>query len=427
MKRPMDTGDDLHLLAAGDPERVNPVAETADAERLARLRARVDTERRTVTPAGGRSSPWPRRGALLAVAAAVAIAVPVVVSAVVPDGPVDQAVSPQALAVGPDGSLRCTDPYFLAGEAVGIDPRSSEVRLLPSDLPPGWSLTTVFARIEQNDISRLCLAPSLSVVETAGDVVTGTLSVVGPFEARVDEADTETGTVFDDAEALDDTVDGRGARLFVVGEVHQRWLWQDDRGRSWLAEVMGHPIEEARALVAGVGTDGDQVTWDAAVAPDARVAHRRTGPPYAGEPAVTHWHVGLNDGTQEVGLRAIGRGGPDIPLLARATPGDRLVDAGGVEFLVTEGVVEEEGIIEELGPGIGTEVPPGSRWTWAKGDLASGVTVAGQLYGTADDLLPLLTSLEQVPADDPRIAQHALDEEYGPAEEESAGEEDGGG
>ena len=397
MNRSSDTADDLDLLAARDPERATPASGPADAERLAALRARVDTERRTATPSRRHPSPWPRRGALLAAAAAVAIAVPVGVSAVAPDSPVDRALSPQALAVGPDGELQCS-PVGGAGSAEAVDPRLSDVRLLPSDLPAGWSLTTVFARTERTSA---CLAPSLSVVETSGDAVTGTLSVTGPFEALPDPAALGTTTV------LDDTVDGRDAELFVVFDDLHRWLWQDERGRSWLAEVDGRPLAEARTLLAGVGTDGDRVTWDAAAAPDARVAHRRTGPPYGVEPAVTVWHVGVSDGAQEVVLSATGPGGPDIPLRARAEAGYRLADAGGVEFLV------DEGVGEQVEPGVETGTPPGRPWAWAAGDLDSGVTVTGGWTGTADGLLALLASLEEVPADDPRIAEHALDEEYG--------------
>lgn len=397
MNRSTDMADDLDLLAAGDPERVTPASGTADAERLAGLRARVDTERRTVTRSRHRSSPWLRRGALLAVAAVAAIAVPVVVSAVAPDSTLGQVVSPQALAVGPDGSLQCTAPGG-ATSVEAIDPRLSDVRMLPSDLPAGWSLTTVFARAEQTSS---CLAPSLSVIETADDTVTGTLSVSGPFEALTDETTMGTDTV------RDDTVNGRDARLFVVFDDYHRWLWKDAAGRSWLAEIDGHPLEEARTLLTGVGTDGDQVTWDTTVAPNAQVAHQRTGQPYGVEPSVTVWYVGVSDGTQEVLLSATGRGGPDIPLRARASAGYRLASASGVEFLV------DEGVGEEVEAGVETDTPPGSPWAFAVGDLESGVTVTGGWTGTTDGLLSLLTSLEEVPANDPRIAEYALNEEYG--------------
>ena len=106
-------------------------------------------------------------------------------------------------------------------------------------------------------------------------------------------------------------------------------------------------------------------------------------------------------------LSATGPGGPDVPLRARTEAGYRLADAGGVEFLV------DEGVGEEVEPGVETDTPPGRPWAWAAGDLDSGVTVTGGWTGTADGLLALLASLEEVPADDPRIAEHALDEEYG--------------
>ena len=397
MNRSTDMADDLDLLAAVDPERPALVSGTADTERLARLRARIDAERRPVIPSRRRSSTWPRRGALLAVAAAAAIAVPVVVSGVAPDTPIGQVVSPQALAVAPDGSLQCTAPDGV-GSAEAIDPRLSDVRMLPSELPAGWSLTTVFARLEQ---SSTCLGPSLAVVETAGDAVTSTLSVTGPFEALPDQAGMGTDTV------LDDVVDGRAARLFVVFDDLHRWLWQDAEGRSWLAEVDGRSIEEARALLAGVGTEGDRVTWDAAVAPDAELVHQRTGPPYGVNSSATVWYVGVSDGTQEVVLSVTGRAGDDIPLRARAAAGYLLADAGGVEFLVDEGVGEAVEV------GVEADTPPGSPWAWALGDLGSGLTVTGGWTGTADELLPILASLKAVPADDPRIAEHALDEEYG--------------
>ncbi len=397
MNRSTDLTDDLALLAVADPERVIPTSGVTDAERLAVLRGRVDIERHTAVPARRRSPVWPRRIAVLAVAAAAAIAAPVVVSAVAPDSSISRVVTPQALAVGPDGALHCTAPSG-TGSAVAVDPRLSDVRLLPSGLPAGWSLTTVFARAERTSS---CLAPSLSVVETAGDRVTGTLSVTGPFEASTDTAGTETGTV------LDDTVDGRPARLFVVSDQFHRWLWQDDKGRSWLAEVDGSPLKDARALLRGVGTDKDQVTWDAAAAPNAELVHRRTGKPYGVQASATVWYVGVSDGTQEVLLSATGRDGSNVPVKTGAEAGYRLAAAGGVTFLV------DEGVGEKVDAGGETDTPPGRPWTWAVGQLGSGVTVSGGWTGTADGLLSLLSSLKEVPASDPRIAEHALEEEYG--------------
>jgi hypothetical protein len=171
------------------------------------------------------------------------------------------------------GSITCATGYVSA-----IAPGDVAVRLLPDRLPSGWSYAQIFAR--ENPTAR-CVPPSLTALRAdATGLVTGRISVTGPVDARIDQGKLTARTV-------PDTVFGYAARRFddtVDVPVH-RWVWSDEQGRQWSAEVSGMPLAEARQALAAVSIDGPRIAWDPAAAPGWTLVHLREGAPYSGPPA----------------------------------------------------------------------------------------------------------------------------------------------
>ena len=356
---------------------------------LGRVRQRVDADRRQVAPARTHRLRPRTRLALVAAAAAVITAVPVVASVVGDDG--DGAPSVLPVAVAGNGELVCGQGY-----ASIVDPAEAEVRLLPDQLPAGWAYTEVFARHER---SQGCDAQSLVALrlDPAG-VVTGRVAVSGPVEAFVN------GPVVD-RDSVPDTVFGAPARRFdlvpdparyVDAEVH-RWVWTDGAGRQWSAEVIGFGLDEARRQLTGVAIDGDAVAWEP-VDPGWTLVHRRTGAPYVVPTGGVIWTVGLTGGVEGRGFDVYSSPEPDLPVAADAFIGDRLTDLDGRAAVVS--------------PPRGGEAdggaPGSSPLMTVAVDVQPGVRAVTRIE--AEDLAAveqMLVSLRQVPTDDPRI------EEYG--------------
>ncbi|MEU4424647.1 sigma-70 family RNA polymerase sigma factor [Actinoplanes sp. NPDC024001] len=125
----------------------------------------------------------------------------------------------------------------------------------------------------------------------ADGLVRGRVSVVGPARGIA----TDPGISPDPG-----TVDGRTAQLFTGLQPNTySWLWSDDDGRQCYATVTGYPLDRARAAMAAVGTDGDEVTWRAGAAPGLRVLHRRTGAPYPQVTRSESWLLLLTDGERD--------------------------------------------------------------------------------------------------------------------------------
>jgi hypothetical protein len=373
-----------------DDARPRDPADEPVQELLARVRRRVDAERAQIVPARARRSRPRSRLALVAAAAAVITAVPVVASVVGQDDD-GLALLPVAVAVDGNGEVFCAGGY-----AGIVDPADAAVRLLPDRLPAGWDYTEVLAR---HETSLDCDAPSLVALrlDPAG-VVTGRVAVSGPFT-------TSTEAVLG-AATVPDTVLGHPARRFDIApgsgpadgvEVH-RWVWSDDAGRVWTAEAVGLGLDDARRQLTGVSVDGDAVTW-AAVDPGWTLAHLRTGPPYVLDGGDV-WRVQLTGGVEGRGFDVQSGADSRLPAAARAWVGDRLTDLDGHAAVLSP---PRGGEAEGGAPGsaplvtIAVDVEPGVTATTrvGSGDVAA--------------VEQMLTSLRQVPADDARLEQYGTD------------------
>jgi hypothetical protein len=288
-----------------------------------------------------------------------------------------------------DGELTCG-----SGRADPIAPSAAKTRLLPSILPRGWSLTKVFAR--STTTTGYCVTPSLVALQTRDDgLITGKLSVLGPVRANMDDGMGGSAP---------DTVNGRAARRFDAdnggGPVY-RWLWSDDQGRQWQAEVAGYSLAQARVALAAVTIDGTQVEWDTAQAPAAlKVVHHRTGDPYSTTSRGLDWYVRFSDGIHDraIEIRHDAGAGSDTerPLAEYATVGARRLTVDGLPALLFPTVTgddgDADGQVDPPSTPLLVQITPGTlAWTWAMGDLPV--------------VKELVASLTDVPRSDSRLAR----------------------
>lgn len=412
-------------LRAADPLSHRPGATAAgEDQRLVALRAGVGHRLRTEpTMPGVRAAPaqgrGPRRwrrprlaaGAVLALGASALLTVGVLAPQILGADPQPALAT---ASVSQDGQISCGT----GGYAAAISPAQAPVRLLPSALAPSWSLTGVRARSSTGDGA--CRVPSVqALAENPQGVVTAIVSVVGPV--HVDLGKNSLGT------ATAASVDGHRARLFdstdtaggpgiQPGAGFTRWVWSDESDQTWMIETTGYDLADARAVVAAVHTDGDQVTLDTGAVPGLQVVHQRTGAPYGGEQAHLDWYVVLSDGSaeRELSVRAStavdAQTDPAAPqpwLEEYATVGSQRTTIGGHPALVAPSFTEDTNIdgLEDRpvtqGPGaqltpVIVQINPTTiAWTLSRGDLPAVTT--------------LLSSLEDAPREDPRLKN--LDED----------------
>jgi hypothetical protein len=377
------------LLAA------NPVpgAEPGDQERLAAIRIAVDTRRATAerdaaplrrrVGFAGALFAGPRRGrrlALLAGLTATAVSVPLGIAIVGPgmhDRGEDRLIT---AAVAADGTLSCGSTY--EGHADPIRPDRAKVRLFPTVLPDGWQILDVFARDSNGPAA--CVTSSLVVgdLDDKG-VMRGGVWVNGP----VDRISFEDGGVqmVPAPVRTEDVLNGRPAIRYEFqrdDSVEFSWIWSDDRGKHWQASVTGYPLDRARELMAGVGTDGNQVVWNTQTAPELRVLHQRTGRPYPAERSFESWYIRFTVNGQERLIDA--ESDRMIPLSAELRTGLRLGDLAGHPEIDWSGRIYYE--------------------------PQAGIRVIADVQGDPDDVRTVLAGLRQLPADDPRLDQYALRE-----------------
>ena len=381
MTRDLDT-----LLRDADPLRDRPADD--DAALLRSARERVDRVRAGVVPARRRLR-WGHRVVLVAAAAAVLTAVPLVISAVTGD---DHTRPPllQA-AVATNGEISCGSGYTTA-----VSPENSPVRLLPDRLPAGWSYTNIMVR---SDDTAGCVPPSLTALrEDATGLVTGRISVTGPVDARVDQGKIVAGSV-------PDTLFGHPARRFDLQPfdvAFHRWFWTDEGGRQWSVEASGMPLAEARQELAAVSIDGSDVAWNGTAAPGWTLVHLRHGVPYGVSGELTWW-VELTDGSARRFFQVWVRDAK-LPLLATTGVGETVTTVGGHPAVLSQVRVNR------TPPGTETDTPPGSVTRPVLVELAPGTTAFGVAMG--DDLPEveqMLASLRQVGPTDPRLQKYGTD------------------
>lgn len=375
------------LLRDADPLRDRP---TSDDDALLRAaRDRVDRRRADAGP-GLRRPRWGRRLALVAAAAAVLTAVPLVVSAVMGNGDPRRPILPAAVAA--DGEILCGNGYTTA-----IRPQDSPVRLLPDRMPAGWSYTQIFAR--QDDTTGSCIPPSLTALrEDPQGLVTGRISVTGPVDARV------TSRIV--AKAVPDTLFGHASRrvdLQPFDVAFHRWFWTDDQGREWSVEASGMPLEEARRELTAVSVEGSDVGWNGAAAPGWTLVHQRDGAPYGIAGQLT-WTAEMTDGETRRMLQVWLARGPKVPLLAATGVGETVTTVDGHPAVLSQVRVNQ------AGPGTQTDTPPGSVTQPVLVEIAPGtVAFSFRLGGDLPEVEAMLASLRQAGRADARLAEYGTD------------------
>ena len=381
MTRDLDT-----LLRDADPLRDRP----ADDDVLRAARARVDAERAGVVPLRRRH--WPRRVALIAAAAAAITAVPLVLSAL-HDDPHGRQVLPAAIAAA-NGQIQCGSGY-----ASAVHPQDTSVRLLPDALPNGWSYSKIFARDEVE--YGWCVPPSLTALQVAPDgTVTARLAVTGPVPARMDQLKLH-------GHSAPDTVQGQPAKRYDLQSntdvaVHH-WIWNDDQGQLWQAEVDGLPLADAQQVLAVAATDGTQVVWNAAAAPGWRQVQLRGGPPYGVDPHRLIWYAEMTGGPMRT-LTVTDAHEGRVPLWTNAGVGDQLATIGGHPAILGQVRGPAPAVSGETDVPAGTvtrpvavEITPGTEaWTWSTPDELPAIE-------------RMLASLRQVAATDPRLKKYGTD------------------
>ena len=386
------------LLRGADPLREHDLAPPTT---LPVARARVDRARR---PAPAR----PRWGRRLVLAAAVAAAVAVVVVTVTPGGtdpdspgaPAHRSGALLPAAVAANGEI-VSDPTYSA-YAAAIAPKGAVLRLLPAHLPEGWSYRQVRAAVETE--SSWDVPASLVAVETTpDDVVTGSVSVVGPVEATVRAERT-----------VPDVVDGHPARLFVFDDIPDPdtsrfptriWWWTDDAGEQWQVSTVNLSPEDARRAVDAVSTSGDQVVWDASTEPQLRIVHQRRGPAYPTARSDLAWYLDLSDGQRDRDVRITRSDGSDpLPVAAvRADVGNQITTIDGHPAVLWPVGMTESGFVEP-------PVAGAPRCRLVEYQVDSDVRAMTRACGDEPEVAAMLASLADVPRSDPRLTRYALDE-----------------
>jgi hypothetical protein len=298
-----------------------------------------------------------------------------------------------SVAIAADGSLQCSGE----GYAAPIDPRNADLRLLPASLPDGWQLDTIAARWQTINDTATCWVPALSLTRVDADrVVAGNVSVFGPF----DEVDMES---YSGDRTSVEVAGEQGLLLDGSVEGFQRWVWTAG-DRIWVMEALELTGAEGELLAAGITTTGNDAGWQpAGDDADLQVVTQRAGPLPTYRPARLAWYVDLT-GPDGLAAHYTVDYQPEhpTPALEAAWPGS-VVSPDGTEARM-----------EQLTPGEGED----QINVWRDGlRISAG---AGPIFGTDTgtpapvpfaDLSAIVDSLTPVPADDPRLTEHALDED----------------
>jgi hypothetical protein len=297
------------------------------------------------------------------------------------------------VAIAADGSLQCSNGGF----AAPIDPRDADLRLLPATLPDGWQLDRIAARWSTSDDPAACRVPALTLVRLDGDrVITGDVTVHGPFAAVDAESflgSRSTVQVAGDPGLLLDSPD--------VG--FQRWVWTSDE-RTWVMEAQELSTDEGELVAAGVTTTGSSVDWQP-TGDDLglQVVARRPGPPPTYRSAHLEWYVDLTGPDGRAAHYYVSYQ-PEHPTLAleAAHPGV-VVSADGTEARFDRpGAAEADQI---------TIWRDGLTISSGSGPMFVNTTDPAPASAPYEVLTAIVDSLTPVPADDPRLTEHALDED----------------
>lgn len=236
-----------------------------------------------------------------------------------------------------------------------------------------------------------CTTPSLTAAQVDGTgLVTGSIKITGPVPAV--EVDPSQRVTPDRIGGYDAQRLGRSEAPEPVDAApreHFAWIITDGNGERWYAAVDGYPLDTARRLLAAATYDRN-VTWDPTAAPGLRVLHRRTGDPYPTRTTGQDWYLNFDGAGGERTLQASsGRSGENI--LSQTTVDSRLTTVAG----------RPARILEDGGSPVAVYA-----------ELRAGVTLHSDVRGDLDEVLRLLASVENLPSDDRRLDELALEEPY---------------
>jgi hypothetical protein len=389
----MSTSNLLDLVRTADPlagdeaDRARTDQHLQSARRVLMARTAGAAQAPARAPLSGRR----RLAVVLAGATALSAA------AVVVPGLVDRPQLSGSLvgtATASEGGLVCGEGY-----AQAIRPDTARSRPWPSALPAGWQVSEVFAR--STEVTGWCTTPSLTAAQLdAGGLVTGTVQITGPtpgIRISASERVIEERIGAYDARRLQGE-----SELDAGAAPHSAWVITDGTGAQWFAAVDGYPLDQARRMLAAATLDGRTVTWDSTATPELRVLHQRTGEPYPTSSTGEDWYVNVDgpgsaagssdaEAALQRGFSATSGYGDAGTVLSHVSLGSRLTTVAGRPALV----------LEDDGAPIAVYA-----------DLGQGVRVQSSVNGDLPEVLQMLASLENLPADDPRLDDLALEESY---------------
>lgn len=366
-------------------------------QRLAGVRRVADARRATPAPAvpPARRSPARRCLVLAGAAASVAVLGTAVLSLPVPgEGP---SLAVTAVALGNDGRLTCNPPD---GFSEPIAPAASEVRLLPTWLPDGWRVGAVWA---VKDTGSTCyLNPSLTLADTGSDGrVARSAMVYGPIREPIDIT-----SEIADSKAV--SVAGQQGQMITrsgpKGPDELLWLWADPAGDHWLMRSYRYTSDAGQQLAAALRPEGTTIGVDQDAAPTGTsVVFQRTGEPYPARTPTYRWTLTLSTGPMQ------GREG-EVTIAATGTPAGTLgLDGVFPDGMAVTGSGDDVQVRMYAYGAMNLFLPrPGTLVMLSPNEVTGGEPTLGSM--TPEQWERVVTHLDQVPADDPRLAALALDE-----------------
>jgi hypothetical protein len=393
MSRHLDVMDQLRMA---DPLLRHDLDDSQG--RLAGARRIADARRRTPVDSASRARRTVgRRRWLVLAGAATGLAVlgTAVLSLPAPDTAPSLAVT--SVALGKDGTLTC-EPS--GGFSEQISPSQSPVRLLPTWLPDGWQVGSVWA---VKEISSTCyLNPSLTVADTdRNGRVTRSAMVYGPIPEPI-----EISSEITDSKAV--TVAGQPGQMISrsspKGTDELLWVWSDTAGGNWLMRSYGYSPDAGQELAAALRPEGTTMGLDENAAPTGTtLVQQRTGEPYPGRTPTYHWTVTL-------GRDPIQGRDAEVTLEATGTPAGTFgLDGVFPDGMYVTGSGDQVQVRQYAYGATNLYLPePGVVIGFGPNQVTGGEPTLGSM--TPEQWERVITHLEQVPADDPRLAELALDE-----------------
>lgn len=382
----MNDTDLVEMFTVTDPLRADTSTAGTDGHLLTARRV-LDARRSGVGPV---PVPARSRRRRLVVVAALATALPVAATVLAPavSSRLGTNVPLAGTAIAGEGGLTCGEGY-----AAAIRPDAANPRPWPQQLPAGWAVREVFARAYTG--TGWCTTPSLNAAEVdPSGTVTGSVKITGPARG------IEVGD--GGPEPTEDRIGPYAARRLApyggapvpvdaVPDQFTKWIITDGDGAEWYATVQGYTAEQGRKLLSAATLQGGLVAWDTARAPQLQVLHLRTGAPYPTRTTQGQdWYLRLDAGGRTLGLEATsGRAGDSA--MSRAGSGSRIVTIAGQSGFVVE---------------------DGDRPVAVVADLAGATVSAEVIDGDLQPVLDLMASVTSLDADDPRLDELALKEDY---------------